>query len=618
MSFSYDTPAPLSQSRAPLCQAPDETDLSSADPLAMQDFYGNQGVMDLMCDEEADVSADPAFGDICMDPVAEICEDPGVESLLTAPAVVEDPGDVCVEGGDPQKELLASASMSRDGLEKKLSGMKNLTDAQRQTILGRVNGLEGDALIQEMSSVDHALATGNADRSMIALAQVQDRINKDPDAVKRLTPEVVAMLVRGVADRRTDSDRGQEGILNARQAGLSADALLAMDDDQYANMMQLLQKAGKDGDGKAIKDADPAAEQALLLKAAASRKDKLGNTTMESVGRTLFGSFGYQAGSDVALADISGFADNIRGMKRDELIYKTTAIDVDDVNRSTVDPKNLAANNDTNVNNDGLFQRYGDSCVPTSGQLLRAEADPIYALKLHTDGMNSTALDLDAAKEQKTVLEANGGGAVSRLGDQAQTSAGKSMDALQAANKLGGDERTALERSFQKQPLTPEEQAKADKALSAVRAQNGGHPTDLEVQAIKDNAGKASGGMNSAAAAFNTIASPGSQTGYTDTGAKANKDAGADLDDFEKRLVQGEDVGVGVYWTGGGGHQLVTTDVRREADGTRKFLISDPWTGATHWVSDAEFKGGNWTKTKFGFSGGTKSYDTTVQDGKTP
>jgi len=615
MSICYDTPTPELLPQAPVCELPPETDLSDLDPMGMQDVYGNQSTMDLLGDEESEVCEESPAEEICEDPAVEICEDPAASSMVED-ELLAPPKDVCVEGGDLKQEQIDAAKLSRDGLAGQLAGMKNLTDEQRQAVLGRVQGLEGDALVAEMASIDHALASKNGDRSMIALAQIQDRINKNPDAVKRLTPEVVAMMVSGVADSRTDSDRGQEGILNARQAGLSADALLSMDDDQYAQMLDLLHKAGKDADGNVIKGADPGAEQALLLKAAASRKDKLNNTAMDTVGRALLGGFGWKANSDLAMDDISGFAGSIRGMKRDDLIYKTTALDVDNVNRSTVDPDNLAANNDTKVDNDGLFQRYGDSCVPTSGQLLRAEADPIYALKLHTDGIDSTSLDLDAAKEQKKVLEANGGVAVSRLGDQAQTSASKTMDALQASNQLKGDERTALERSFQNQALTPEDQTKADAALKAVRAQNNGHPTDVEIQAMRNDAGKSGAGMNSAAAAFDTISKPGTQTGYTDTSPKLPKDAGADLDDFEKRLVQGEDVGVGVYWPGGGGHQLVATDVRREADGSRKFLISDPWTGATRWVTDGEFKSGNWTKSVFGFQSKASRYDTTVPDGK--
>lgn len=617
MSMCYDTPTPESLPRAPVCELPPETDLcDDLDPMGMQDVYGNQDAMDLLSADDSEVCEETPAEDICDEPAREICEDPAASDLLGDTDLLTSPDNMCVEGGDPAKELLAAAQLSREGLADQLQGMKNLTDEQRQAVLGRVQGLEGDALVAEMASIDHALSTGNADRSMIALARIQEKINQNPDAVKRLTPEVVAMMVSGVADRRTDSDRGQEGILNARQAGLSADALLSMDDDQYASMLDLLHKAGKDADGKVIEGADPGAEQALLLKAAASREDKLDNTIFDTVQRAIFGPTGYKADSDRAMDDISGFAGSIRGMKRDDLIYQTTAIDVDDVNRSTVDPNNLAANNDTKVDNDGLFQRYEDSCVPTSGQLLRAEADPIYALKLHTDGFDSTDLDLDVAGEQKTVLEANGGGAVSRLGDQAMKSASDTMDALQATNAIQGDERRALERSFQNQPLSPADQAKADTALAAVRAQNGGHPTDVEIQTMQEDAGHNSGGMNSAAAAFDTISKPGTQTGYTDTSAKLPQNADADLDDFEKRLVQGEDVGVGVYWPKGGGHQLVATDVRREADGSRKFLISDPWTGATRWVTDDQFKSGQWTKSVFGMNNPAVKYDTTVQDGK--
>jgi hypothetical protein len=65
------------------------------------------------------------------------------------------------------------------------------------------------------------------------------------------------------------------------------------------------------------------------------------------------------------------------------------------------------------------------------------------------------------------------------------------------------------------------------------------------------------------------------------------------LDTIEESLLDGEDVGFRIGYTGGSqGHAMSISDVRRQADGTRQFLVNDPWSGATRWVSEADFSSG--------------------------
>ena len=73
-------------------------------------------------------------------------------------------------------------------------------------------------------------------------------------------------------------------------------------------------------------------------------------------------------------------------------------------------------------NGKGIKQQWSDSCAPTTVQAMRAELDPVYALKLRkesprlteTDDDDATKLNPALAEEQRKMLEAHGGVAVAR------------------------------------------------------------------------------------------------------------------------------------------------------------------------------------------------------------
>jgi hypothetical protein len=109
------------------------------------------------------------------------------------------------------------------------------------------------------------------------------------------------------------------------------------------------------------------------------------------------------------MSEVETFADDIRGMKRDELILNTTLQDIDDVNTSTADSDNINGTNDTKVNNDGLYQRFHDSCAPTSSQILRGEADPAYALKVRRDDVREGDRRIVVAGEDHAALTSPAG-----------------------------------------------------------------------------------------------------------------------------------------------------------------------------------------------------------------
>lgn len=77
-----------------------------------------------------------------------------------------------------------------------------------------------------------------------------------------------------------------------------------------------------------------------------------------------------------SIMDISKFADRIRGMSERWLMRNLMAVNLSTrMDPTTSDPEER-----------GIMQQYGNSCGPTSVQLLHAQADPIYALELRSGG----------------------------------------------------------------------------------------------------------------------------------------------------------------------------------------------------------------------------------------
>ena len=52
--------------------------------------------------------------------------------------------------------------------------------------------------------IEHALASANPDRALRTMADIQGMIESEDGAAERLTPEVMEMLVNGVANARSD------------------------------------------------------------------------------------------------------------------------------------------------------------------------------------------------------------------------------------------------------------------------------------------------------------------------------------------------------------------------------------------------------------------------------
>lgn len=513
------------------------------------------------------------------------------------------------------EEQLAAAEAARDGLEERLGGLERLPEEERALVLSRVQGLSGEALVREMRMIENALSGPNGDRALHALAGLETMLQEDPDAAARLTPDIVEMMVNGVADRRSDSERGQEGVMGASHVRNAAQALLDMSDDQYAQAVTMLESAGLDADGNAVEGANAGTEQALILKAIGARQEQIDTNIFQDI----WSFFGGETEADRAMDDVQTFADTIRGMDRDELVRQTTLLDVHDENTSNIDPRNITAhldadptNDDQGTDNDALFQRFSDSCAPTTSQIVRGEIDPIFAMQIHKDDAdpsNGTA----TAEQQRQVLEENGGVAVSRLGSQASQDLTSSMDAMQAAGTLSPEQRQAMQQLATGAELSPEQQALSQQALETIRAANNGRPSDAELTAMQSNAGRSGDGMVTATALDEIVSDPtGVEFDYTDT-ESAGVGAG-DLDAIEQALFDGQEVPFRVKWSSGG-HAMMIADVRRDESGNRSFLMSEPVSGATRWVSEADLQSGAFTNGTFGIGNGTvRGYFTEDQD----
>lgn len=459
---------------------------------------------------------------------------------------------------------------------------------QRGRINEHLKGLSGAELQREVNLLNSALASPNADRAVATYDKLLGISKQSKDAAARLTPELREALVSGVANARTGEATGLEGVLGTQQAEQAARALVDMPQAAYDQTKSLLEKAGQGKDGLPVPKSDAGAERALILKAVAARGDRLKESWMDAIKSKL--GFGDSTEAGKAMKEIQGFADEVRGMNRTDLIRTTTAIDVESANSSTVDPNDIRSNSDTQGDNDGLFQRWNDSCGPTTAQITRAEADPVYARQLHKDGLNNPDPNSATAKEQRRVLEDVGHGtAVSRLGLQASRKLTGQLDAAQTAGELSGEQRNAVNKFVSNQPLSDAEQAKANEGLAILQRRDGGHPNAAEVDAMRANAGKNGNGM-SLGDALNDITKQSTHINYQ-TKWVGNQGVTDDtLKEWDSRLKNGQDVPIRVTnSSNSGGHFMMINDVRGEGD-NRRYLISDPWSGKTAWVSQDEMK----------------------------
>jgi hypothetical protein len=405
-------------------------------------------------------------------------------------------------GDDEQETQPGSAVELRVGPTAALNDGEGGGGAEAATVAACEGAESVPAQICTNPLIAEAITTGpNAERAQEACAALVELCANNPDAASRLTPEIVAMLINGVADPRSDSARGQAGVLGVEQVTEAAQALLGMPEESYQQLSETLNQAGLDDEGQAVEGADAGAEQALLLETLASRRDLLTGNPEEV---------------DAAMAEITQFGDTIRGVERDTLMARTTLIDVHD------------GEGDAAGNDDALRQTYTRSCAPSVAIMARAEMDPIFAWKVQTG-------QIDAAQLQLDYMTSDGERAVRRE----PTEEGVVYD-----NSQTGDDGTFIKGAYSE--------------IGATEAANIDDPVDTR------------GAVNIMSV----------DPGYIEV-----------MDDA---LRDGQPVPL--QTSAFGGHFMLATDVRGEG-AEAKYLVTDPWTGKTEWVSQEDLTAGRFGET---------------------
>jgi hypothetical protein len=313
------------------------------------------------------------------------------EKPTTSQDIAQRKGELDLAGTAKYASLQAQAPGAKPATESEiLQGARNhgLKKEEVADLKAKLDGMPKQERQKELNFLkNHVLNSTNADRALRTYTELQGMKAGHTD---RLTPGVIHSLTEGVGHRRSVSSRGMEGILSQDQAINSAKALTKMPLADYKQVTQMMDSAGQKN-GHAVKGSDAGAERALILKAVAARQDSLSNPSITDRIRT---TFGYPS---KAMGEIHNYADQIRGMKRSDLIDQSTVLDIKDDGK-------LGA----------LQQRFTDSCTPTSQQIAKAEADPIYARKLHQEAIHGIADNTEIGKEQKKLLEGHGGVAIPR------------------------------------------------------------------------------------------------------------------------------------------------------------------------------------------------------------
>ncbi|MFN0062543.1 MAG: hypothetical protein ACKVPX_08490 [Myxococcaceae bacterium] len=212
----------------------------------------------------------------------------------------------------------------------------------------------------------------NASRAARAFADILHAQQANPDAVTRLRPKTVTALVFGVSQPRLGAHEAfpPTGLIGRAEVSRVLAALLQAPSPVAEGLNALLDAAAQSASVAWSQPGSTHIERALILKLFASRHDHV-----------------LEDGEGV-LRELGSFAEEIRGLPRDELLATTTVI---------------ARGREAQ----GLRQRYRDSCAPSIAQKIIAEWDPSYARKLHASGPIGDHLQHlgFTAQEQLRILE---------------------------------------------------------------------------------------------------------------------------------------------------------------------------------------------------------------------
>ncbi|MEB3292243.1 MAG: DUF4157 domain-containing protein [Synechococcales bacterium] len=471
-------------------------------------------------------------------------------------------------------------------------------DRQTPTIQRWLNQEVGDG--QAVSLEDRIRTAHNSDRGQQALTLIDAAIaNRDPR--HRITPRLRELLALGVALPKLDQQRAptaadlllrllgitpppqqdensltQEGVLTIAQVEQAVNALIWMPRREYSRLSLLLAATG---------DRSRLTQSFLLLEATAaraSRFDPANAATRANPGN---------------LRELERFARAIRNLEQRDLIEQTSAAQ-------------------TTAGSSGLTQKFTDSCGPTSAQLIRAEADPIEAFRMHQQGeLGQDDLNNATAREQEASLERHSG--------QTATPRGRATIITNITNALPGSGCTARQQQAVLNYVNGVAFSATHFAIGIAkleRSMGANFPGATALRMVRESAagpgatpgltpgeltGEANGPLDVDARTgrswqdsfdgqlWTLFLAAGRQITSVNMAAW-NGRVTTLLNQAAPLVERGNDVAFIVYWHGGGGHFMTFTDVRTVA-GVRRFLVHDPWTGTTQWMSQATIlAGGPW------------------------
>ncbi len=177
-------------------------------------------------------------------------------------------------------------------------------------------------------------------------------------------------LAIGVAESRF-ATRPTHGFLGAVQARMAVTTLRLLGPASREQVWNLLTLCGTDSHGQMMPTADRVLERALVLKAMAARRHQLGPWSVHG---------------PRALSQLTAFATEIRGLRRELLAVRTTLF--------PGDPSRRAACLATLTNP-----------VARAAALARAELDPIYAWHEHGRNRQDLTVTQTAAKPRERLAE---------------------------------------------------------------------------------------------------------------------------------------------------------------------------------------------------------------------
>ncbi|MDP7037830.1 MAG: hypothetical protein QGI45_01625, partial [Myxococcota bacterium] len=185
------------------------------------------------------------------------------------------------------------------------------------------------------------------------LTTLSDGLDLHPATNAPRPKSLQALLLAAAKLPRASTLPGSEALLNRREVKRLEEAMLVWPKSLQKSLEKLLQQV------------DTPFAQGLLLRATVARAGRLKESK--------------------ALNELQHFAQRLKGLSPAELEKRATVLDLNPLeNTSHIDALGFwdrrgvihdRTQDDTDSNNDGLFQRFTASCGPTVIQMMLAEAD---------------------------------------------------------------------------------------------------------------------------------------------------------------------------------------------------------------------------------------------------